>query len=291
MQLRAVGMTDVGLVRSENQDAFTIQIAPCSENRNSLLAVVADGVGGGMAGNVASLIAVEALAEIYRENESSPREIMHRAITTANERINERSDKDAQCRGMATTCTALMVKGNAVIIGHIGDSRAYRIRDGEIELLTEDHTLPRRLFREGLIAEEEIEAHPSGNVLTNALGSRNAAEVDIRSYEILENDSYILCSDGMYKHVKDYEILNFVNSTELEKIPELFVKLAKERGGDDNITVVVVQSSEDILYDKTTEIVGNYVDTGTKLKRIRYRVWIFGLIAVVIAIVMLTKMR
>jgi serine/threonine protein phosphatase PrpC len=257
VKLHAVGITDIGNVRVENQDSFTVQTAPCTENGNSLLAVVADGVGGGKAGNVASKIAVEALTDIYLKNTGNPQDVMRMAIETANALIQERSREDELCSGMATTCTALMVKGDTVIIGHVGDSRAYRIRDGEIVHLTQDHTLPRKLFREGLITEEEIEFHPQGNVLTNAVGSRKMIEVDIISYEMIEQDTFVLCSDGLYKYFKDEEIKEIVSKAGIEASPERFVTVAKERGGDDNITVVVVHAGGDRL-DKTTEILEHY---------------------------------
>ena len=267
MKLHAVGLTDIGNVRAENQDSFTVQTAPCSENGNSLLAVVADGVGGGKAGNVASKIAVETLKDIYLESAGDPHNVMRTAIETANSLILEKSSGDELCRGMATTCTALMVKGDTVIIGHVGDSRAYRIREGEIVRLTEDQTLPRRLFREGLITEEEIEKHPQGHVLTNAVGSKKMIEVDITSSEMMERDTFVLCSDGLYKYLNDEEIKGIVSDAGIEASPEKFVASAKERGGDDNITVVVVHASGD-RFDKTIEILSTYEEP-VQIKRSR----------------------
>jgi len=267
VKLHAVGITDIGNVRAENQDSFTVQTAPCSENGNSLLAVVADGVGGGKAGNVASKIAVDALKDIYLESAGDPQVVMRRAIEAANALILERSGVDDLCRGMATTCTALMVKGDSVIVGHVGDSRAYRIRDGEISRLTEDQTLPRRLFREGLITEEEIELHPQGSILTNAVGTKKKIEVEIISSELRERDTFVLCSDGMYKYLNDEEIKGIVNKAGIEASPEQFVAAAKERGGDDNITVIVVHANSD-GFDKTTEILSTYEEP-VQIKRRR----------------------
>lgn len=257
MKLHAVGITDIGNVRTENQDSFTIQSAPCSTNGNSLLAVVADGVGGGKAGNIASKIVVDVLTDIYRVNEGNPQEVIRRAIEAANALILERSRNDELCRGMATTCTAMLVKGDTVVIGHVGDSRAYRIRGGEIVHLTEDHTIPRKLFRDGLITEEEIESHPQGNALTNAVGCRSMIDVDITSYEMNELDTYIICSDGLYKYLSDEEFKGIASKAGIEAAPEQFINLAKERGGDDNISVVVVHASSDSS-GKTTEILSSY---------------------------------
>lgn len=282
MKLQAVGITDIGNVRAENQDCFTVQAAYCPANGNSLLAVVADGVGGGKAGNVASQLAVETLKELYLKSVWDSQDVMREAIEAANAVIMERSGTDELCHGMATTCTAMIVKGGKVIIGHVGDSRAYRIRDGEISHITEDHTLPRRLYREGVITEAEIELHPQGNVLTNAVGSRRKVEVDIISTEMRERDTFVLCSDGMYKYLNDEEIRGIVSKAGIEAAPEQLVAAAKERGGDDNITVVVVHANGDD-FGKTTEITSSYEEP-VKIKKAALR-WNILLALVLVAAV------
>jgi serine/threonine protein phosphatase PrpC len=259
VKLSSFGITDIGNVRSENQDSYAIQNVPSPENINSVLAVVADGVGGGKAGSVASLTAVEALKEICLNSTGDSREIIKKALQSANTRIFEKSNSEELCRGMATTCTALMIKGESVTIGHVGDSRAYLIRDGKITLLTEDHTLPRKLFRSGLIGKNDIERHPQGNVLTNALGSREEVDPDTVFAELQDQDIFLLCSDGLYKYLNFTELLETVNEAGVEASPEKLVAIAKERGGDDNITVVIVQAIEEEGFDKTREITGSYV--------------------------------
>lgn len=266
MKLHAVGITDIGNIRPENQDAFTVQTAHGSERGNSLLAVVADGVGGGKAGNVASQLAVETLTELFLGGAWDEQDAMASAIETANARILERSGQDELCRGMATTCTALVIKGESAVIGHVGDSRAYRIRDGEILQLTEDHTLPRRLFREGLITEEEVYLHPQSNVLTNAIGSRGKIEIELVPAEVRERDIFVLCSDGMHKYFKDEEIREIVARAGAQTSAEKFVAAAKERGGDDNITVVVVRADGDGL-GKTTEITATYEEPAKLVRK------------------------
>ncbi|MEN6623548.1 MAG: protein phosphatase 2C domain-containing protein, partial [Smithella sp.] len=261
MKLHAIGMTDIGNIREENQDYFTILTAPCSDSGNTLLAVVADGVGGGKAGRIASKATVETLKDLFLKGVNNYQEYMGEAIERANDIIRDLAHDDA-CHGMATTCTALIVKGNSVIVGHVGDSRAYILRDGEIFRLTEDQTLPRKLFKEGLITEEELTHHPQGNVLTNAVGSRKNINVDIIPAEIKVKDTFILCSDGMYKYFTDDEIRDIVVKTGFESSPEHLIKTAKERGGEDNITVIVIHAGPDQL-DKTTEILSTYIEEPT----------------------------
>lgn len=178
MQLKAVGYTDKGRVRSENQDSFIVQILPCSSNKNSLLAIVADGVGGANAGNIASKTAVDAIKNCNLDDETAPHLALKEAIESANNEICDLARRNTDYRGMATTCSVLMIKGDKAIIGHVGDSRIYRIRNGKIEMLTEDHTLPMKLFKNGEITRSELGNHPQSHVLTNALGIKESVEID-----------------------------------------------------------------------------------------------------------------
>lgn len=275
MKLYAVGITDIGNVRTENQDFFGVHTAPCADNGSSLLVVVADGVGGGKAGGVASRLAVESLKNVFMESAAEPQEVMRMGIESANARIFGTAGSDEACSGMATTCTALMVMGGAVTVGHVGDSRAYRVRDGEITQLTEDHTLPRRLLKQGLITEEQVLSHPQGNVLTNAVGSRNSISVDVFPVEMKERDIFILCSDGLFKYLKDEEMTGIIRMAGIDAAPERLVATAKERGGDDNITVVVVEVSGE-EFDKTTEIASCYEPPPEGEKRIPWKLMVFG---------------
>lgn len=259
MKLHAIGMTDIGNIREENQDYFTILTAPCSDSGNTLLAVIADGVGGSKAGRIASKTTVETLKDLFLKSADNYQEYMGEAIERANDVIRDLAYADNHCHGMATTCTALVIKGNSVIVGHVGDSRAYVVRDGEIIRLTEDQTLPRKLFKEGLITEEEMARHPQDNVLTNAVGSRKNIDVDIIPAEIKVQDTFILCSDGMYKYFTDDEIRDIVVKTGFESSPEQLINTAKERGGEDNITVIVIHAGPD-QFDKTTEILSTYIE-------------------------------
>lgn len=254
MYLKAVGYTDKGRVRKENQDSFLVQVLPCSSNKNGLLAIVADGVGGASAGNVASSTAVEFIKKHNFDNDPKPQDALKQVMKSANEEIYGLSCSHKEYRGMATTCSVLLIKGDQVVSGHVGDSRIYRIRAGKIERLTEDHTLPMKLFKEGRITSTELADHPQSNVLTRALGSRESVDIDISRSFLDESDTYILCSDGLYKYCTDSELMDLVVKTSIETAPEKLVLLAIERGGDDNITAVVVRSSPSAVSNQTVQI-------------------------------------
>ena len=261
MHLRAVGLTDKGIVRSENQDSFLVQILPCSSNKNSLLAIVADGVGGENAGNIASMTAVEVIKTFDLDDDENLNDTLKKAIEAANSEIYGLSCRNADYKGMATTCSTLMIKGDKAIIAHVGDSRVYRIKDGIIEALTEDHTLPVKLYKSGYISDSELEGHPQSNVLTNALGSKNKVEIDIITTSLMENDTYVLCSDGLYKYLTSEEINEIVTNASLDSSAEKLIALANSRGGDDNITVVVVKAGHNNVSNKTVRIDGDEFST------------------------------
>lgn len=257
MHLKAVGYTDKGAVRSDNQDSFLVEVLPCSNNKNSLIAIVADGVGGANAGNVASRTAVEVIKNFNLDNDKTPHLALKKAIEAANCEIYEQSQSNKEYQGMATTCSVLVIKGDQAIIGHVGDSRIYRIRNGNIEKLTEDHTLPMRLFKSGEITRTELSDHPQSHILTNALGSSENVEIDITTSLLNENDAYIICSDGLYKYFTDEELMDFVTSTPLDSSPEKLVAMAYERGGSDNITVIVVKVNHNGVSNRTVRIAGD----------------------------------
>ncbi len=251
-----VGMlTDEGCVRPQNEDCilFCRPADPDVLEAKGVLAVVADGMGGHQAGEVASRLAVDAIRLGYfeapagRKHDISPGRALRDAFLHANASVYRLSRQQDRCRGMGTTATALVVKGNLAFYAHIGDSRIYRIRDRECRQLSVDHTVVQQMLQDGLIEPGEAEAHPERNVLTRALGTHPEIEVDLvpEPLALQPGDCFLLCSDGLYDPVRDDELLDAVRSTEPQAACRILVDKARERGGHDNISVIVVRVATD----------------------------------------------
>jgi PPM family protein phosphatase len=233
MALRIVehaGRTDVGRQRSANEDDFVL--APP-------FFAVADGMGGAKAGEVASAMATEGF-EGERDS-GEPAEVqLARILREANKRIYELAVADESHRGMGTTLTAAKVTDDEVSLGHVGDSRAYRMRDGELEQLTKDHSLVAELERSGQITAEAAEHHPQRSIITRALGPEPDVEVDTYTLAGREGDLFLLCSDGLTSMISDEEIGSILRSAEsLDAAADALVRAANQSGGKDNITVVL----------------------------------------------------
>jgi protein phosphatase len=225
--------TDPGRKRRRNEDAFVI---------DPPLFVVADGMGGAQAGEVASRLAAAAFREFHEADELAPEERLEAIVQEANRRIFERAREDTGLSGMGTTVTAALLGEEKVAVGHVGDSRAYRIRGEALELLTEDHSLVADLMRSGRLTPEEAEAHPQRSVITRALGTDPDVDVDTFSVGVETDDLFLLCSDGLTSMVPGEEILKHVRESDtLEKAAKALIKAANKRGGEDNITVVLFQ--------------------------------------------------
>jgi PPM family protein phosphatase len=227
----SAGTTDAGRKRRRNEDSFV---------REPPLFAVADGMGGAQAGEVASRLAAAAFREFHEADELDPEERVARIIQEANRRIYERARSDAQASGMGTTITAALVSGDSVAIGHVGDSRAYRLRADKLEQLTEDHSLVADLVRSGRLTPEEADGHPQRSVITRALGTDLQVDVDTFTVEAQAGDLFLLCSDGLTTMVDDEEIAQMVaNADSLEHATKALVKAANRAGGEDNVTVVL----------------------------------------------------
>jgi PPM family protein phosphatase len=225
------GRTDAGRKRRRNEDAFVLEPP---------LFAVADGMGGAQAGEVASRLAAAAFREFHQADELEPEERVRAIIQEANRRIYDRAHRDAQASGMGTTITAALVESGLVSLGHVGDSRAYRVHEGRLEQLTEDHSLVADLMRSGRLTAEEAEAHPQRSVITRALGTDPEVDVDTFTVEAGPGDVFLLCSDGLTSMVTDEEILDLIaRSNSLEDAAKALVKAANRGGGEDNITVVL----------------------------------------------------
>jgi len=230
-------LTNIGLVRKANEDSFLT-------DKNRGLFVVADGMGGHEAGELASSIAIKTLEDLLTKEVifNQKGRSLCQAIQKANEIINQESKVNTNCTGMGTTLTAALFIDNMLYIAHIGDSRAYLIRDKTIRLLTKDHSLVGELLRQGELTESEAYRHPHRNILTRALGTEREVEIDQTEIKVKSGDLLLLCTDGLYNLVHDKEILREVihNGSDMEKTVNRLVQIALDRGGVDNITVVLV---------------------------------------------------
>jgi serine/threonine protein phosphatase PrpC len=197
-------------------------------------------MGGAQAGEVASRLAAAAFREFHDADDLHPEKRLAAIIKEANRRIYERAADDAQVSGMGTTITAALVAADALVIGHVGDSRAYRLRGGKFEQLTDDHSLVADLVRSGRITPEEADAHPQRSVITRALGTDSEVDVDTFTVPAESDDLFLICSDGLTTMVDDEQIRDLVTrAQDLEQAGKGLVKAANKAGGEDNITVVL----------------------------------------------------
>jgi protein phosphatase len=227
--------TDTGRQRNANEDAYFAR-AP--------LFAVADGMGGAQAGEVASRLAAESFEPVQR-GEESPEAYLRAIARTANARIHRLAQADSSRSGMGTTLTAAMVEDDEVSFAHVGDSRAYLFRDGELKLLTSDHSLVEELRRQGRLTDEQAEDHPQRSIITRALGPDREVDVDTMTYQARPGDIYLLCSDGLTTMVREDRIAATLASADsLDDAVSGLVREANEAGGRDNITVVAFRLEE-----------------------------------------------
>lgn len=240
--------SDIGKVRSVNEDSCW----SAQPGGDTALAVVADGMGGHQAGDVASQMAISVFRDLFQQNAAkesfSPDErkmLLRQAITMANEAIYEVASRNDQYYNMGTTIVAAMLDSSYAVIGHVGDSRAYRIANGGIEQLTEDHTLVNELLKSGQLSAEEAANHPRRNVLTRAVGTDASTEIDIQSIPWRAGDILMLCSDGLTNMVSEELMIATIANEELslDARADKLIQLALQAGGDDNITVVLLQTA------------------------------------------------
>jgi PPM family protein phosphatase len=227
----SAGSTDAGRKRRRNEDSFV---------HDPPLFAVADGMGGAQAGEVASRLAAAAFREFHDADELDPEQRVAAIIQEANRRIYERAKSDAQASGMGTTITAALVTEDGVAVGHVGDSRGYRLRDGQLEQLTEDHSLVADLVRSGRLTPDEADSHPQRSVITRALGTDARVDVDTFTADVQAGDVFLLCSDGLTTMIGDEEITETVaRASSLEQATKALVRAANKAGGEDNVTVVL----------------------------------------------------
>ncbi len=238
--LSIAGTSHAGRVRLSNQDAFDRFDDP---ERDEILLVVADGMGGHRGGETASAMAVGTLGGMCREGEGDAPARLCAAIERANREIFERGSKSSMLKGMGTTVVALLLSARGpAFVAHAGDSRLYRLRAGSLDALTDDHSLAGQLLRNGEITEEEARNHPRRSVLIRSVGVHKQVEVDVAPVEISVADTFLLCSDGIYEMLRDKEIAEILGrAPDAHTAVAWLLDAANQNGGKDNATAVVVQ--------------------------------------------------
>lgn len=249
MRIRIYGISDVGKRRERNEDSFLI-------NEDLGLAVVADGMGGHLGGEYASKLAVSTVEEVINSLENDPDMTLQEGVRlragdysgylryatqVASMRIYEKAMSDSTLRGMGTTTVVALFRQNKVYIANVGDSRAYRVRDGKIQQITKDHSLVGEQIRAGILSEDDARAHRLKNIITRSVGFQEDVDTDVDIRIVREGDKFIMCSDGLSNLVSDNELCKVVQDNDMETACKHLIDIANERGGDDNITVVMTE--------------------------------------------------
>ena len=240
--MKIVAKTDKGLVRENNQDAYAVGELP----GEVAWAVVCDGMGGAAGGHIASALAVKVISDkitsSYNEKmrDSSIKNLLDSAITAANIEVYDMAYSRPDLKGMGTTVVAVVVRDNVAHIAHAGDSRAYIVNKDGVEQITVDHSLVQNLVDRGEITKEEAEHHPNKNVITRALGVDKRIDVDFSEVDLQENETLILCTDGLSNCVNNAEIADDIKDGQYYAFADRLVKRANKNGGNDNITVVAI---------------------------------------------------
>lgn len=270
IELRVSGLTDVGRARKHNEDCYEI-------DRDRLLFVVADGMGGHSHGEVASRIAVDTIRDfIQHDNSTDPlsdatssdgsfhehSRRLRRAVRLAHDQVLDAIHQDGALQGMGTTVVGLLLRDRTAALAHVGDSRAYRVRSGGMSQLTQDHTWVHEQVKAGYLSEEQARHHPLKNVVTRALGSDKEVLVDLQELEVEPGDLYLICSDGLTTMLDDAEILRLVQSGgSLDETCRRLVAEANARGGLDNVTVILVAIEEKKSGEGAQKKAKKYEDT------------------------------
>jgi protein phosphatase len=238
MQIHSGNQTSQGRVRNSNEDSYVI-------NPGMGLFLVADGMGGHAAGEIASHLAASTLNEwvMAHTGEEPAAEVIHAGAQEANTRVFDAQAQDRTLAGMGSTLTALLIRDPRYYVAHVGDSRAYQLRDGVLEQLTEDHSLVWHLYESGVLTKSDLARHPQKNLITRSIGSHPHVEIDVMEGEARAGDVYLLCSDGLTDAVSDEQISAALSTDRKspQEIADLLVDTANRAGGPDNITVVVVR--------------------------------------------------
>src|SRR6266699_4070408 len=247
LRLDVAQLTDVGRKREHNEDnmAFVIPKDPQVMAKKGALFIVADGMGGHAAGEVASEIAVDTVSNMYYQDDSDEvATSLLRAIKRANALIHQRAAENMLRSGMGTTCVAAVLRGNMAYIANVGDSRAYLVRDGQVKQVSQDHSWVAEQVRAGLLTEDQARTHAQRNVITRCLGTQADVEIDVFPEQIEDKDALVLCTDGLSGLVSDDEIRRIIDQSGPQDSVYHLVQRANENGGPDNITAIVVSVQE-----------------------------------------------
>ena len=243
--------SDIGLIRSTNQDACTGGVF----SENAAWAVVCDGMGGANGGNVASSVAVKEISKRlkkgYRDNltDDDIIDLLTDVVQRANSKLYKIQKSDSELRGMGTTVELVLVKDGKIHIVHVGDSRVYSIRGRRIKQLTIDHSVVQEMVAKGEITAEQAMAHPNKNIITRALGIAPEIHLDYIEGQFKDNDYVVICTDGLSNYIEPAEFVKLSRNHYGEDYTQTLVDKAKELGGSDNITVAVITNSEDLGVD------------------------------------------
>jgi protein phosphatase len=244
MDIEYASLSDPGRVRENNEDSCSGIIPDDGDARagSGALFIVADGMGGHRGGEIASGLAVKTIGEQYYQSEGDATKALLSAFNAANAAIFGEASADATLMGMGTTCTALALRGGEAYVAHVGDSRAYLVRDGDVRQITMDHSLVGEMVRSGIISDEDARTHPKRHVITRSLGVQESIETDTLESPLpaRAGDTFVLCSDGLTSYVEADEIRGVVGSESPAEACKSLVALANNRGGRDNITVLVI---------------------------------------------------
>ncbi len=235
--LKGVSLTDPGCRRSNNEDAIALTLADPPTRQQSNLAILADGMGGHAAGEIASQLTVETISKVFSNSLISSASDLHKVCQRANANVWKMSQENAQYVGMGTTCTALAVHHQKMFFVHVGDSRLYQQRKGELQQLSEDHTLQSELMKSK--REEAMQVNP--NILSRALGIQPTVEFQVvPSVKVSIGDRFLLCSDGLHDLVDDDELGDLLSIPDINLAVESMLSLARYRGGHDNISLIIL---------------------------------------------------
>jgi serine/threonine protein phosphatase PrpC len=239
MRIEVVGNTDIGSKRNNNQDAILL------EGALGLFAV-ADGMGGHKGGEVASQLALEEIKKVLLTHQiQNPKELIEKMYEQASARVFDESQSNPKLRGMGTTLVLALIKGQSLHIGNVGDSRLYLFRDGQLWLLTEDHSLMNEQLRSGVIKDADIEDYEGKNIITRSVGYERQVKCDIVTRDIETTEAFLICSDGLHGLVNHDTMTELCNKFPLKDWPEVMIEAAKKAGGDDNISVIAISVQMD----------------------------------------------
>lgn len=237
------GLTDPGCVRTQNQDAFQIEML----DKNTLLCVVCDGMGGARSGNVASSLAVDVFTQevcgtwTSDMDQEQQDQMLHSAVKLTNFTVHDQAQQFEDFSGMGTTLVAVLLRGKQLTVVNVGDSRAYNISDKGVTQLTEDHSVVQMMVKKGELTPEQARFYPGKNLITRAMGTEAVVEPDLFHYKVEKGDCLLLCTDGLSNIIDEQEMLfEVIHGDDREQCCQRLMDIAKNRGAPDNVTCVIV---------------------------------------------------